>query len=95
VWWGKLVMELQAGETTEVEVARVERDQQGLSEFLCARRYNLTPTGQDRFYPADGLPGKLVMPDNRCSLVRPKHLFLRPDLPFHRQARASRLKSAA
>jgi hypothetical protein len=67
----------------------------GLSEFLCARRYDLTPTGQDRVYPADGLPGKLVVLDNRCSLVRSKHLFLRPDLPSLRQARASRVKSAA
>ena len=67
----------------------------GLSEFLCARRYDLTPTGQDRVYPADGLPGKLVVLDNRGSLVRSKHLFLRPDLPSLRQARASRVKSAA
>ena len=71
------------------------RSRKGLSEFLCARRYDLIPTGQDRVYPADGLPGKLVMLANRCSLVRSKHLFLRPDLPSPRQARASRVKSAA
>jgi hypothetical protein len=34
VWRVKLVTELQAGETTEVEVARIERDQQaGLSDL--------------------------------------------------------------
>jgi hypothetical protein len=43
VWRVKLVTELQAGETTEVEVARIERDQQaGLSD-LASRQTTLSP----------------------------------------------------
>jgi hypothetical protein len=66
----------------------------GLSEFLCARRDNLTPTGKLTL-SANNRAGKRALLANRCSSVRSKHLFLRPDLPFPRQARASRVKSAA
>jgi hypothetical protein len=43
VWRVKLVTELQAGETTEVEVARIERDEQaGLSELSLIPSFQTT-----------------------------------------------------
>ena len=54
VWRVKRVTEVQAGETTEVEVARIERDEQAglsdlraeVSEFLCVRRVPSHPPGR-------------------------------------------------
>ena len=53
VWRVKLVTELEAGETTEVEVARIERDEQaGLSDLGLrlaeAKTSHLRPPGGDR-----------------------------------------------
>ena len=55
VWRVKLVTELQAGETTEVELARVKRDEQaGLSDLgLClAEAKQLTSALQAEIIPA-------------------------------------------
>jgi hypothetical protein len=53
MWRFKLVRELQAGETTEVEVAHIERDEQaGLSDLRLrlaeAKQLNLRPPGESR-----------------------------------------------
>jgi hypothetical protein len=58
VWRVKLVTELQAGEATEVEVARIERDEQaGLSDLglRLAEAKQLRRPGGDRPGTGDNL----------------------------------------
>ncbi|MDB5404158.1 MAG: hypothetical protein JWQ55_6176 [Rhodopila sp.] len=66
VWRVKLVTELQAGETTEVEVARIERDQQaGLSDLglRLAEAKQLTSALQAEIIPAQ----VTIAGEHRCT----------------------------
>jgi hypothetical protein len=68
VWRVKLVTELQAGETTEVEVARIERDQQaGLSDLglRLAEAEQLTSALQAEIVPAQ----VTIAGEHRCTCV--------------------------
>ena len=69
--------------------------QPGVSEFLCVRRVQSHPPLGKRLYLTNDRSGKAMMLAASCSLVRSKHLFFRPDLPFHRQACAGPVKFAA
>jgi hypothetical protein len=61
----------------------------------CVRGVMISFSAGGMTVSANNRPGKHVRLADPCSLVRSKHLFLRPDLPFLRQSRASRVKSAA
>ena len=66
VWRVKLVTELQAGETTEVEVARIERDEQaGLSDLglRLAEAKQLTSALQAEIVPAQ----VTIAGEHRCT----------------------------
>ncbi|WP_158927667.1 hypothetical protein [Acidisphaera sp. S103] len=66
VWRVKLVTEVQAGETTEVEVARIERDEQaGLSDLglRLAEAKQLTSTLQAAIVPAQ----VTIAGEHRCT----------------------------
>jgi hypothetical protein len=66
VWRVKLVTELQAGETTEVEVARIERDEQaGLSDLglRLAEAKQLTSALQAEIVPAQ----LTIAGEHRCT----------------------------
>jgi hypothetical protein len=67
----------------------------GVSEFLCVRRVRSHPPLDKELYLTNDRPGKAMMLSDPCSLVRSKDLFFRPDLPFHRRARAGPVKFAA
>ena len=68
---------------------------EGVSEFLCVRRVQSHPPLGKRLYLTNDRAGKAMMLAASCSLVRSKHLFFRPDLPFHRQACVNPVKFAA
>src|SRR5208337_4055274 len=62
---------------------------------FCVRDVIISPPLGKMTVSASDRPGKCIILADLCSLVRSKRRFLRPDLPCHRQSRASRVKFAA
>jgi hypothetical protein len=82
VWRVKLVTELQAGETTEVEVARIERDQQAdLSDLglRLAEAKQLTSALQAEIVPAQ----VTIAGEHRCTCAAcGRRLAIKTSCPF-------------
>src|SRR5208283_562526 len=67
----------------------------GDCQNFCVRDVIISPPPGKMTVSASDRPGKCIILADLCSWVRSKRLFLRPDLPCHRQSRASRVKFAA